>query len=164
MRHASKLDKEVWNEFTNNWANSIFESEKILAKKQKTTVEKKYKIRIPKAISRKGTTQIREVKTRVNQNFFRNLILSIYNTKCAISGIDIPELLVASHILPWSINEKERLNPENGICLSGLYDTAFDKGFITVDSEYNVLISNSLKKKRKSLFTTNILEGLKVSK
>jgi len=80
------------------------------------------------------------------------LILSIYNTKCAISGIDIPELLVASHILPWSINEKERLNPENGICLSGLYGTAFDKGFITVDSEYNVLISNSLKKKAKEPF------------
>jgi putative restriction endonuclease len=42
------------------------------------------------------------------------MILANYSTKCAITGIDIPELL-ASHIVPWSINENERLNPENGI-------------------------------------------------
>ena len=61
------------------------------------------------------------MKTRVNQNVFRQIVLANYNKKCAITGIDIPDLLVASHIIPWSKNEEERLNPENGICLSALY-------------------------------------------
>ena len=69
-----------------------------------------------------------------------------YSTKCALSNIDVPDLLVASHIIPWSINEKERLNPENGICLSCLYDKAFDKGLIGITERFEVLISNDLKK------------------
>ena len=152
MRHTSKLDRQVWDEFTNNWGDLIFESETILARKQKTTVERKYKIRIPEEIDQKGKTMIREVKTRVNQNFFRNLILSIYDSRCAVSEINVSELLVAGHILPWSRSEKERLNPENGICLAGLYDLAFDKGFMTINTEYYVVISNSLKRRSEEPF------------
>lgn len=72
-----------------------------------------------------------------------------YSGKCAITGIDIPELLFASHIIPWSKNEDERLNPENGICLSALYDIAFDKGYISINHKFEVLISPILKKKQK---------------
>ena len=59
-------------------------------------------------------------------------------------GIDIPELLVASHIIPWSDSPKERLNPENGICLSSLYDKAFDQGLISFDNSCKVLFSERL--------------------
>ena len=55
------------------------------------------------------------------------------------------ELLVTSHIVPWSENEKERLNPENGICLSSLYDKAFDKGLIGFSNDKRVLFSFRLK-------------------
>lgn len=48
----------------------------------------------------KGETHVREVKTRVNQNVFRKIVLANYDGKCALTGIDIPELLVASHIIP----------------------------------------------------------------
>lgn len=71
-------------------------------------------------------------------------MLANYENKCALTGIDIPELLVASHVIPWSENEKERLNPENGICLSILYDKAFDQGLISFDEESRVLFSNRL--------------------
>ncbi|MCZ2132368.1 MAG: HNH endonuclease, partial [Bacteroidetes bacterium] len=50
--------------------------------------------------------------------------------------------------IPWSKNEKERLNPENGICLSALYDKAFDKGLIAVNENYQILLSTKLKKKK----------------
>lgn len=100
----------------------------------------------------KGETKIREVKTRINQSVFRKMVLANYGTKCAISGIDIPELLFASHIIPWSVNRRERLNPENGICFSPLYDKAFDKGLIGVNQNYQVLISKDLKKKEKNPF------------
>ncbi len=83
---------------------------------------------------------------RVNQNFFRQLVLANYKSKCAITGIDIPELLLASHIIPWSKNEKDRLNPENGICLSALYDKAFDKGLIVINERHDIIISNELKR------------------
>ena len=94
---------------------------------------------IPKGIV--GETKVREVKTRVNQNVFRQIVLANYNGKCALTGIDISELLVASHIIPWSENEQERLNPENGICLSSLYDKAFDKGLISFTNDLRVIFS-----------------------
>ena len=114
----------------------------------------------------KGETKIREVKTRVNQSVFRQMILANYSTKCAISGIGIPELLLASHIVPLSINEDERLNPENGICLSALYDKAFDKGLIGINQKYQVILSASLKKKTKSSFYQThfgAIENLKIT-
>ena len=143
MQNTGKLDKEVWDEFTNNWDDLIFESENILASKQKTSVEKKYGI---EAVGKKqGIQKLAEVKIRVNQNFFRTVILSIYNSRCAISGIDIADLLIASHIIPWADNEKERLNPQNGICLSPLYDKCFDRGYIGITSDYRVVVSEDLK-------------------
>jgi putative restriction endonuclease len=71
-----------------------------------------------------------------------------YSSRCAISGIDIQELLMAGHIIPWSENKKERLNPANGICLSALYDKAFDKGFIGMNRNYKILLSGELRKNR----------------
>lgn len=145
MRNAGRLDKKVWDEFTHNWNDLIYESEQILAAKQKTTIEKKYKPKLEDIGDKKGEYRSAEIKMRVNQDFFRKVILSIYNNKCAISGIDIPELLIASHIIPWAKNEKERLNPHNGICLSPLYDGCFDKGYIGITPEYRVMLSKSLK-------------------
>ena len=89
----------------------------------------------------------------MNQNVFRQIVLANYNRKCAITGIDIPDLLVASHIIPWSQNEVERLNPENGICLSALYDRAYDKGLIGITEKYQIILSTELKIKEKKDFT-----------
>ena len=72
-------------------------------------------------------------------------MLANYEGKCALTGIDLSELLVASHIIPWADNEQERLNPENGICLSSLYDKAFDKGLISFTNEQRVIFSIRLK-------------------
>ena len=69
------------------------------------------------------------------------MILSNYNGHCALTGIDIPQLLLASHIIPWSKNKVTRLNPSNGICLSALYDKAFDQGLIGFDQHYKVILS-----------------------
>ena len=93
-----------------------------------------------------GETRIREVKTRVNQNVFRQIVLANYDDKCGLTGIDIPELLVASHIIPWKDDEENRLNPENGICLSSLYDKAFDQGLISFDNDSKVIFSDRLEK------------------
>ncbi len=139
----------IWNEFINNKEALIFESEKILAEKENETIEQKFADILTGTENLKGETKIREVRTRVNQNFFRKIVMVNYSSKCAITGIDIPDLLFASHIIPWSKNENERLNPENGICFSALYDRAFDKGYICVNDKFEVLISPLIKKKKK---------------
>ncbi|WP_211224097.1 HNH endonuclease [Flavobacterium tegetincola] len=81
------------------------------------------------------------IKIRVNQSFFRSTILSSYNQKCCITGLSIPDFLVASHIVPWKANELNRLNPHNGLCLNSIHDKAFDRGFITVTPDFKILVS-----------------------
>ena len=142
----------IWDEFANNKEELIFESERILAAKENKTIETKFEDILFDLKDFKGEVKLREVKTRVNQNYFRQIVLANYSNKCAVTGIDVPELLFASHIIPWSKNEQERLNPENGLCLSALYDKAFDKGLIGINERYEILLSKDLKKKSKLNF------------
>lgn len=144
-----KQVEPIWIEFINNKEDLLFESERILANLEKQTIESKFAEILSGTENLKGETKVREVKTRVNQNVFRQIVLANYNRKCAISGIDLPDLLVASHIIPWSQNEVERLNPENGICLSALYDRAYDKGLIGITENYQIILSSELKTKEK---------------
>lgn len=143
-----KQCQPIWDEFFGNKELLIFESETILAQKENLTIESKFDDILFDIKDLKGETKLREVKTRVNQNVFRQIVVANYSSKCAITGIDLPELLFASHIIPWSKNEDERLNPENGIFLSALYDKAFDRGLIAVNEKYQILISEKLKKKK----------------
>jgi len=84
------------------------------------------------------------VKVRVNQSFFRCMVLASYGNKCCITGITIPDLLVASHIIPWSKDEKNRLNPRNGLCLNSFHDKAFDKGYLTLDDQFRIKLSKQI--------------------
>lgn len=143
-----KQCQPIWDEFAENREVLVFESERILAEKQNQTIEIKFNDLLLDLKDLKGETKIREVKTRVNQSVFRQIVLANYNQKCAITGIDVPDLLLASHIIPWATNEQERLNPENGICLSALYDKAFDKGLIGVNSNYEVILSTVLQRNK----------------
>ena len=147
MQNSGKLDKEIYNEFSNNWSDLIFESESLLAQKSgKINLKEVIKKEIEFDEKKEGIEVIRSVKTRVNQSFFRTVVTSIYSNKCAVSNIDLPELLIASHIIPWSANEKERLNPSNGICLSPLYDKVFDKGLMTLTDDFRMIFSKHLLK------------------
>lgn len=138
--------KPYWDEFTANREDLLFESERILSKLENQDIEIKYNDSLKDISNLKGETRVREVKTRVNQAVFRHIVLNNYNKQCAITGIDIPEFLVASHIIPWSISKEERLNPSNGICLSSLYDKAYDQGFIGISTKYEVILSKSLQR------------------
>ena len=146
MQNAGKGDRLIFEEFQNNREALVFESENILADMQGLSLENKYLAELPDLSTMAGETRERYVKTRVNQNFFRQMILSNYHSKCAVTGIDMPALLIASHIIPWAQNEQERLNPTNGICLSALYDKAFDKHLISFDEDYRMILSTNLKK------------------
>ena len=136
--HGSKLEEEVWGEFNGNWDELAYESE-LLKLGEKSIQELK---EMDPKLFPQGTDRETLVKTRINQSFFRSTVLSSYNTKCCITGLSTPELLVASHIIPWSANPENRTNPHNGLCLNSIHDRAFDRGLITISPDYKVLISD----------------------
>lgn len=135
--NVSKLDVEVWNEFFDNWDEMSFKSEQLIQQAEVKLDDEKV-VDMPE-----GLTRERVVKARVNQCFFRQTIIASYGS-CCITGLSIPELLIASHIIPWSIDEKNRTNPRNGLCLNALHDKAFDSGLITISEDFRVLASSRL--------------------
>lgn len=97
------------------------------------------------AIPANAPTEIeRLIRTRRVQSFFRAAVLTSYDTRCAITGLAEPQLLNASHIIPWSEDIRRRADPTNGICLNALFDRAFDRGLITFDADLRVVVSPRL--------------------
>jgi putative restriction endonuclease len=156
LEGASKQDRIMWDEFHNNLSTLAPASEQLLhdlfTKNDEREVDFLEPNRIRLEPSRRltppsGPTQSKAtVRVRRGQQFFRQTILNTYGIRCCISGISIPDLLVASHIKPWSIcTDKERLDPQNGLCLSALHDAAFDGGLITLDERFRLVLSKHLK-------------------
>ena len=143
LSHGSKLEEDVWDEFHGNWDGLIYESEALLAKFQNEKIENIFDINLSDLPQGKERESI--VKSRVNQKFFRTVILSSYDQRCCITGLPLSDLLIASHIIPWHKNKEERLNPRNGLSLNALHDRAFDRGLITISTDYKVVISNYIK-------------------
>lgn len=146
--NSSKLDKAIWDEFYDNWNELPFESENLLSKFENKSIEELNNIDtqgLPQ-----GKTREQLLRVRVNQSFFRSTIMASYNNSCCITGLNQPELLIAGHIKPWSIDEPNRLNPRNGIAINALHDKAFEAGLITITPEYKIKVSSILLKQRKS--------------
>ena len=140
LSNTSKLDRQIWDEFNGKWDDLSYLSEALIAKLRGTNIEENFSQ--PMSL---GSDKLTVVKRRVNQEFFRTVVLNSYNNRCCVTGIAVPELLVASHIMPWKdSSETERTNPRNGLCLNSLHDKAFDKGFITITTDYRILISNKI--------------------
>lgn len=61
---------------------------------------------------------------------------------------------MASHIKPWSVDKRNRLNPQNGLCLNSMHDRAFDAGLITITPDYIVKLSKSISDNQNEVWTT----------
>lgn len=148
MSNASKLDGEIFREFESDWDGLSYQAQEIKAKLKNTSVENVICEEIVFGIETLPSGEYREqvVKTRVGQYFFRTAVLSAYRNRCCVTGIVLPELLVASHIKPWKSSDAktERTNPRNGLCLNSLHDKAFDRGLITIDKEYRIVNSTKI--------------------
>jgi hypothetical protein len=83
---------------------------------------------------------------RIGQNIFRDALMDYWNGCCPLTGIREPELLRASHIVPWAECESDelRLDVHNGLLLSALWDCAFDAGLISFADNGEVLRSPRL--------------------
>lgn len=141
LSNGSKLDAAIWQEFAGNWAQLSKEFERIVQQRQ---AEQNANTQNSPTEIPLGRERITRISVRVNQGFFRASVLAAYNNQCCITGLQQPELLIASHIKPWKDDEQHRLNPQNGLCLNALHDKAFDRGLISLSEDFRVLLSPKL--------------------
>lgn len=146
LSSVSQSVKDIWAEFLMNPEQVAFMGEAALAEVLGKGIEEVAEIDLDD-VPKEGVERDAIVKIRVNQSLFRKRILSAYDFCCCVTGMNVPELLVASHIVPWARDSQNRLNPRNGLCLNPLHDRAFDRGLIWIDEDLIVRSSPILKNK-----------------
>lgn len=156
LGNASALDREVWDEFHSDWEKLALDCQilrEALDKNVSYFVQEDTELALEDFT---GETKQVLIEQRIKQNFFRRAVMSSYHGRCCMSGLSDPRLLIASHIVPWSKDKANRLNPSNGLCLSAIHDKAFDKGLITLTNDFQIVISDELKR-RDEVFIKGVL-------
>ena len=121
---------------------------------------RKTKYKQPNETERRGL-----VTSRVGQGYYRQQLIEKWDGKCAVSKSDILPILIASHIVPWSqCNDEERLDVENGILLSPLYDALFDKHLISFDESGKIIISDQISASNFERFGLSTKHAIKITK
>lgn len=146
MANASATDRRVWSRFREDPEGFV---------QQVSAVAEPYGFIPPDPPApgmREGTDVTAMVPQRRGQDFFRRMVLANWRERCAVTGIDHPRLLVASHIVPWAEEAALRLRPENGLCLNPLHDRAFDQGLIAFGDDLEVLVSPRLPAASRAFF------------
>lgn len=145
LGNASALDRAVWDEFHSDWERLALECHQ-LTMQNNTNAEEVLEPENDTLLPEDFTGETRQALTaqRIKQHFFRRAVLSSYRGRCCMSGLSESRLLIASHIVPWSRDKTNRLNPSNGLCLSAIHDRAFDKGLISLTDDLRVVLSNDL--------------------
>lgn len=164
LEGASKLDRDIWAEFHADWERLAVECEMLRRIIDPTPgPDEADDLLLPDDFI--GETRKVVTEQRIKQNFFRRAVLCSYGGRCCMSGICEPRLLIASHIVPWSKDKKNRLNPSNGLCLSAIHDRAFDKGLITLSDDCTVIVSEELKCRDEDFLNTIFLplEGFAIT-
>lgn len=137
LSKTSKMDEEVWDEYYDHWDRLAFDAEKIIAKIENHEITNGENFP-------DGIDTLMCLKQRINQNFFREAVLSSYNNICCISGISNRKLLEACHIISWSENQSLRTNPSNGLCMNPLFHRAYDNLLFSISPDYIIDFSDTL--------------------
>ncbi len=143
---ASRLDQEVWDEYTRNRASLVPEAEALF--EAQVAAENPEQARADLDLVRRKdgpTDRVAEVRVRLGQRYFRQAVLANFNGRCGVTGLPLPSLLRASHIIPWNVSAERRLDPTNGLALNALHDAAFDQGLISFDENLRLLVGKGLR-------------------
>jgi hypothetical protein len=139
--HGSKLDKAIWDEFHADW-NGLIVRAHDLRREREPEKHADATLIAPIGPSEKIVT----VKQRLHQAFFRDAVISSYNSQCCVTGLPLVECLVAGHIIPWSVDERRRADPTNGVCMSATFDRLFDSGLVTIEDDLTLQVSTRVRK------------------
>ena len=156
---ASAADNAMWREMHNDWDRFALEIDAAFQRLESTNpkdIQDSTGAGIDDDIDYSGKSKSAVTKVRVGQAFFRRAVLSAHGYRCCITGLAVPKLLLASHIVPWRADEKNRLNPRNGLSLSALHDRAFDEGIITLDEDYRVQVTKNIATEGDQFFASAI--------
>jgi putative restriction endonuclease len=135
LSKVSRLDRTIWQEFLTDPDVICFEAATTLDRLAPTPVLVLDLPAIP------GRDREATIRVRVNQHFFRDMILASYTATCAVCELAISRLIVAAHIVPWAADPANRMNPRNGICLCGTHDLAFEHGILLVQPDTTIHIA-----------------------
>ena len=156
---SSANDRKMWAEMQEDWEAFAVETWRAVDTVQPDTDDLR-----PQNLAQTepnwqgdpGDERLASTRARIGQDFFRRAILSAYRGRCCITGLATPELLIASHIVPWRTDQANRVNPRNGLLLSALHDRAFDSGLITIAEDMTVRVGSGLANEGDSFFAETI--------
>ncbi|SDL36586.1 HNH endonuclease [Salinimicrobium catena] len=104
------------------------------------------------------------ITSRVGQGFYRDQIFEKWKKRCPVTRCDISEILIASHIVPWSkATDEERLDPDNGILLSPFVDALFDKHLISFQDDGSIIFSNKIDDKNLQIINLPLSTKIEVN-
>ncbi|WP_197702519.1 HNH endonuclease [Candidatus Nitrosoglobus terrae] len=109
-----------------------------------------------------GIAVERWVSQRVGQDKFCEAMLEYWGGACAVTGVNIPEVLRANHAKPWAecVTDAERLDVFNGLLLMANLDALFDRFLISFDEQGRMLIAPALAEV--DLFPLGIMPGMEL--
>ena len=164
LRNASTADRAMWEEMHDDWERFAVESNRAVAAVEAEDAPPEDPLDKDDGAP-VGTDRTVVTTARVGQSFFRAAVLSAYNERCCITGLSVPSLLVASHIVPWRHDKANRVNPRNGLLLSALHDKAFDNGLLTVNDDMTVRVSRTHADTADTYFLESFMryEGCRIS-
>ena len=148
LSHGAKTDAWIWDRYKAEGDSLIEEGIKLVDNASRESGLASESPRFIALSVPEGKDRLSTVLVRVNQQYFRNTLLENYGHQCCVTGLRVDQLLVASHIKPWSDADpaSERLAADNGLLLNAFHDRAFDKGLITIDEGYHIIVSRKVKK------------------
>jgi len=144
LSNGSDMDRKIWERF---YATGFTDLSKAAEESRMRISHGDSSVFGMENLDEGGRTKLVEMMERSNQDIFRGRVLTVYDSKCCITGIQSNDMIQACHIKPWSAspeNSKERLDPRNGLCLNVLHHKAFDDGLFTLDEKYRVELSPAL--------------------
>lgn len=150
LSNTSQIDEIVWKDYNGKWDKLVYDAEMILTAEGEGLISNL--VDLPQ-----GSEAYYTAKRRINQDFFRCAVLSSYNNKCCISGISVPSLLEAAHIISWSNDAQKRTDPTNGICLNPLFHKAYDCFLMTITPDFRIVLSDEFILSIKDETTSNYL-------
>ena len=156
LKGASNADRAMWLEMKTDWLAFSEQMNAAVSLLADPLQAEWLDVREQQPMNYQGMSKESVTQIRLGQSYFRAAVLSAYNNRCCISGLAVPNLLIASHIVPWSQDIHNRLNPSNGLALSALHDKAFDLGLLTIDESYRVVVSSKIDHTNDYFFDSSI--------
>ncbi len=106
----------------------------------------------------------KEDEVYVRNGIFKRVIPRIYESQCSFTGMKLVSmhgysLIDACHIVPFSVSQNDKIS--NGIALCPNMHRAFDRGIVSLDQDFNILVSDHFEENTENNYSLRKLKGRK---